>query len=54
MNPREIQFEKYWRDKISREISLYVLQNMDGMDADTLDWFEHLNGAMRKKYDSLD
>jgi len=47
MNPNEIQFERYWRKKISQEIALYELFNMNNLSEETSEVLEHLRKNVR-------
>jgi hypothetical protein len=47
-SPSEIQFEKYWRDKISQEIALYTLQNMDRIGVETYEALDHVRENVKR------
>ena len=42
MNPNEIQFERYWRKKISEEIAMYSLINQHLTSDETNEVLDHL------------
>ena len=42
MNPNEIQFERYWRKKISEEIAMYSLINQNLTSDETNEVLDHL------------
>lgn len=44
------QFEKFWRDRISQEISLYLTQNMDSMSDAEIHAVEHVQKCVEKCY----
>ena len=42
MNPNQIQFERYWREKISQEIAMYSLINQHLTSDETCEVLDHL------------
>ncbi len=42
MNPNQIQFERYWRKKISQEIAMYSLINQHLTSDETNEVLDHL------------
>ena len=42
MNPNQIQFERYWRKKISEEIAMYSLINQNLTSDETNEVLDHL------------
>ncbi len=42
MNPNQIQFERYWREKISQEIAMYSLINHHLTSDETNEVLDHL------------
>jgi hypothetical protein len=42
MNPNQIQFERYWRKKISQEIAMYSLINQHLTSDETNKVLDHL------------
>ena len=45
------QAEKFWREKIGREIALYIIQNGDHMSLETIDSMIHLQNVVWKRND---
>jgi hypothetical protein len=48
MNPNQIQFEHYWRKKISQEIAMYSLINQHLTSDETCEVLDHLREHVGK------
>jgi hypothetical protein len=48
MDPNVPQFEKFWRDKISKQISLYLIGNMHEMSDVEIHAVEHVQKFVKQ------
>jgi uncharacterized protein (DUF2267 family) len=50
MNPNQIQFERYWREKISQDIAMYSLTNQHVISEETSKVLDHLRKDIKALY----
>jgi hypothetical protein len=50
MNPNQIQFERYWREKISQDIAMYSLINQHVISEETSKVLDHLRKDIKALY----
>jgi hypothetical protein len=50
MNPNQIQFERYWREKISQDVAMYSLINQHVISEETSKVLDHLRKDIKTPY----